>query len=464
MPDVPLADKYEGGEFFFVRECYAEYYSKVEALLVEEKKSCVTVTGTPGIGKSIFYAFFVDRFRKTHADWTIVASTYNKNTKIKKLALFEPGKQPEVHDLPTKSERREIMLRLRAGEMGAGKPNPVVEEKLLWLYDGSPEVERGLTVVFSSPNEWLRLSRNYRQTYYMPPWTLEELQLAASVLEYPFRDDEIESRFWNFGGVVRNCFLLDPAGIPVAIDELTKPIEATSDSKKLENLLVGTQNDDTHHRFLHYEPKGDGRQWDTKIVSDMVREKLAERLYSVIKGKMNKVEALLDGIPPAASLRGSIFEAHAHTKLKDANYLDARPLDGPNQSDNKRFKMQPSDEIDIFQGNAITAALLNGGPYHKPKEKNFASVDGFFFPKLPVGEVPSMNEKDKRILLFQMTVSKNHHVRASGIIYLLEKLGLLDLVKANPKRAALIFVHPAGEAKDFKRQQIHSSGTSPANR
>ncbi|KAG1703594.1 hypothetical protein DVH05_016910 [Phytophthora capsici] len=48
MPDVPLADDYRGGEFFFVRECYAGYYSKVEALLVEKKKQCVTVTGTPG--------------------------------------------------------------------------------------------------------------------------------------------------------------------------------------------------------------------------------------------------------------------------------------------------------------------------------------------------------------------------------------------------------------------------------
>ncbi|KAG1704540.1 hypothetical protein DVH05_005471 [Phytophthora capsici] len=48
MPDVPLADEYTGGEFFFVRKCYAEYYLKVEAALVEKMKQCVTVTGTPG--------------------------------------------------------------------------------------------------------------------------------------------------------------------------------------------------------------------------------------------------------------------------------------------------------------------------------------------------------------------------------------------------------------------------------
>ncbi|KAK1943307.1 hypothetical protein P3T76_004703 [Phytophthora citrophthora] len=67
--DIPLADTYKGGEFVFVRKCYAEYYLKVEDLLVEKDETCVTVTGTPdcspirivraaGIGKSVFYAFF----------------------------------------------------------------------------------------------------------------------------------------------------------------------------------------------------------------------------------------------------------------------------------------------------------------------------------------------------------------------------------------------------------------------
>ncbi|KAG1703598.1 hypothetical protein DVH05_007542 [Phytophthora capsici] len=121
--------------------------------------------------------------------------------------------------------------------------------------------------------------------------------------------------------------------------------------------------------------------------------------------------------------------------------------------------MQPSDEIDVFQSNAIAPELLSNGPYHKPNEKNFASIDGFFFPKLLVGEAPTMDEKNKRILLFQMAVSKDNPVRASGIIYLLDKLGLLDLVKTNPKRAALVFVCPTDKSKDFQQQRILSGDT-----
>ncbi|KAK1943311.1 hypothetical protein P3T76_004707 [Phytophthora citrophthora] len=69
------------------------------------------------------------------------------------------------------------------------------------------------------------------------------------------------------------------------MDYLTKPIEQISDSGKLQNLLLGTPNSDQHHRYLLYNPNGDGRQWDTEIVSDMVREKLAERLLSVTNAR-----------------------------------------------------------------------------------------------------------------------------------------------------------------------------------
>ncbi|KAG1692085.1 hypothetical protein DVH05_025893 [Phytophthora capsici] len=351
------------------------------------------------------------------------------------------------------------MWRLYERDMKAGQLNVEVERKVLWLCDGPPPVKRRQTVVFTSSNEWLRVARNDRQTYYLPPWTLEELQLAASVLGYPFSDDEIENRFWNFGGVARNFFKLDPVNIKIAIHELTEQIEAITDSRKLENLLLGKPISKTHDSILLYNPKRDGRLYGTAIVSDMVREKLSERLFSITRSKLDKVYALLKGIPPAASLRGLSFENYAHSKLQEAKRLSARSLV---QSDRKEvFKMQPSDQIDVFHGNAIAPELLNNGPYHKHQLKNFASIDGFFFPKLLVGETPTMDEKNKRILLFQMAISKDNPVRASGIIYLLDKLGLLDLVKANPKRAALVFVCPTDGSKDFKKQQILSDGTPP---
>ncbi|EEY68792.1 uncharacterized protein PITG_18686 [Phytophthora infestans T30-4] len=199
----------------------------------------------------------------------------------------------------------------------------------------------------------------------MPPWRLEELQLAASVLEYPISDDEMGERFWNFGGITNRGHL--------------------------ENLLTNRINTTTNHDFLHYEPIDDGRLVETKLVSEMVCKKLSERLLGVIEGRMNEVKGLLDGIPPAASLRGSMFEAKAHAKLRDGLELEH---------------------------SALSSLLLNKGPFHQPKSKTM----------------------DNRILFFQMTVSKTHPVHAFGIIYVLDRLGLLELVRTNPKQAALVFM------------------------
>ncbi|KAG1703595.1 hypothetical protein DVH05_007539 [Phytophthora capsici] len=172
-----------------------------------------------------------------------------------KMTVSEPGKQPEVYPGATQSKLEKIMSQLYDKDMEAGQLNVEVEKKVLWLCDGPPPVKRRQMVVFTSSNEWLHVARNDRQTYYLPPWTLEELQLAASVLEYPFSDDEIENRFWNFGGVARNFFKLDPVNIKIAIHELTESIEAITESGKLENLLLGKRTSDTYGDFLLYNPK-----------------------------------------------------------------------------------------------------------------------------------------------------------------------------------------------------------------
>ncbi|KAI9983775.1 hypothetical protein PInf_007850 [Phytophthora infestans] len=93
VPDVPLVTKYRGGEFYFVRACYKSYYVMVEDLLLKDGKECVTVTGTPGIGTSIFYAYFLERFKKANPTWTIIASAHTPEAGVTSLAVFEPGEK-----------------------------------------------------------------------------------------------------------------------------------------------------------------------------------------------------------------------------------------------------------------------------------------------------------------------------------------------------------------------------------
>lgn len=51
---------------FYVRECYATYYDEILRLLSRKHLEVVTVTGTPGIGKSMFFAYFLWRYSQEH--------------------------------------------------------------------------------------------------------------------------------------------------------------------------------------------------------------------------------------------------------------------------------------------------------------------------------------------------------------------------------------------------------------
>ncbi|KAI9981203.1 hypothetical protein PInf_008847 [Phytophthora infestans] len=474
VPDVPLATEYNGGEFYFVRGCYDVYYKKVEDRLLNDKKKCVTVTGTPGIGKSIFYAYFLERFRKANPSWTIIASAHTPTGKVESLAVFEPGEEAKHYRRPDSSTVKTAIRKVEGVDLSDETTLDRYREKLLWLCDGPPKVAFRQTVVFTNPNErWLKRVRKTLCTYYMPPWSLKELQLAASVLEYPISDDEMEERFWNFGGVARNCFLLKQEQVVLTIKDLTKPIEQITDRGHLENLLMNRENTIANHRFLHYEPVDDGRSVETKLVSEMVSKRFSERLLGVIEGRMNEVKALLDGIPPAASLRGSMFEAKAHAKLRDGLQLKVLELKAQGvftvktRQKRETFDIERSDPADNFEHSALSSLLLKKGPYHQPKSKTMESIDGFYFPKTLVSgkrkqsTALSMNMSSKRILLFQMTVSKTHPVRAFGIIYVLDRLGLLELVKTNSKRAALVFMVPQSGMKDFERQNVIADEVSP---
>ncbi|KAG3112858.1 hypothetical protein PI124_g8655 [Phytophthora idaei] len=57
LPPLLFVHQYRNGNFS-VRECYEKYYQFVKKMLLVNREKCVTVTGTPGIGKSVFYAYF----------------------------------------------------------------------------------------------------------------------------------------------------------------------------------------------------------------------------------------------------------------------------------------------------------------------------------------------------------------------------------------------------------------------
>ncbi|KAG7390842.1 hypothetical protein PHYPSEUDO_006664 [Phytophthora pseudosyringae] len=480
LPSLPFVHDYENGKYYYVRKCYEEYYQIVMEMLNAGKKF-VTVTGTPGelhdcysihlhgggIGKSVFYAYFFQRFRKEVGDTCIIAMSF-VNDRIAGATVFEDDGKSEELKFPSTLEADIDMAWKMAHTQG---------KKVLFLCDGPPESVRSPMVVFTSPNaKWLNAMRKNNSTLYMPLWTCKELQEAAFALGLAessnITDVAVEARFNTFGGVARECFLTTQFLVNKARSELVTEIKKISNPGELKNLCDGRSNRNDCHRLLHYVPDESTMLPETQLASPFVVEKLAQHMLEGVENDRDRLRTELKGIPQGASLRGWLFETGVHEGLQRGCKLQARLLqdnDTPGNSDindvqlEQTFEIAESPQPDEFKLKDLSPAAAMRGPYHKPESDQFESIDGFYLPKMDSTEVTAPQlvvwNAINLLILFQITISKTHPVNASGIISVLKKLGLLKAVKSNPRQAALLFVVPEDIAACYKRQEIVPEAT-----
>ena len=96
-PVLPMSERYCKPKMF-VRDCYSKYYEYLTQLLIcENKIDHITISGTPGIGKSMFYNWFFDKYRTAHRDKVIVCASFNRDRVMQRCVSFKFGKVPVEH-------------------------------------------------------------------------------------------------------------------------------------------------------------------------------------------------------------------------------------------------------------------------------------------------------------------------------------------------------------------------------
>ena len=144
------------------------------------------------------------------------------------------------------------------------------------------------------------------------------------------------------------------------------------------------------------------------------------RLISFISGAV--------GNPLLSSIRGGLFEAHAHQRLcsgetfKTRLLSDPGPGSGDDETDDAYFG--PLATRDVSHVNDISP-----GYYCRPVAKNFESIDSLIAPNK----------------LFQITVSDKHPIKHNGLEKLKDKLDSSGEIR-------LYFVVPSDRYSSFQRQ------------
>ncbi|KAG3071755.1 hypothetical protein PI124_g18710 [Phytophthora idaei] len=140
---------------------------------------------------------WVNRFlRRNHSEsdvphvfkeWVVIAISF-LDKKAREVAIFEDGHMKQV-----------VRVDIEAVMSAATKNAAKLSKEVFFLYPSEIRHD-GHMVVFTSPNaEWLQKVERSNCTYYMPLWTVGELQAAATVVNPNV--NAVAVRFELLGGV-----------------------------------------------------------------------------------------------------------------------------------------------------------------------------------------------------------------------------------------------------------------------
>lgn len=429
---VPMAFTYRQTQYY-IRESYVAYYKQIQEL-IEGEMPWISVTGTPGIGKSVFYFYVFERMRKEYPNMTFICASFSSKSNLKECIVFYPD--GKIENCTSVDQRPYI---------------PILLENAIHLYDGPPKVEprHSKMVTFTSPNhDWFEVIRKEPQhcKLFMPIWTFDELLDANDLLNLGVGEEQLQQAFGVFGGVARYCLQPNVDLFENAVRDIVTCLSKVNSYKDVKNCLLGkTGYDGTSHRIFYCMPLASEHSGyyfraeyfiGSKWIAARVRESVEEN------EKMNR-EALmrqLRGLREAAALFGWLFEQFAHETFVEGGEFDMHSL---LIGQARKLRLDAGSVLYNRFSTSKTLEFAFSDIYMIPDKGNFESVDSFYY-----------RESESALFAFQMTTSLNHNIKAHGLMKLLELAGKLDLFARCEMQLVLVFVVPKNIATEFKKQQI----------
>ncbi|KFH63328.1 hypothetical protein MVEG_10738 [Podila verticillata NRRL 6337] len=379
----------------YVRQTYKDLFDEILKMFENSQEKQIVVTGTPGIGKSVFLIYLAIRLLAESDDDNPPIIIFH--TKWSDICFVFGG-----------------CSTVRSGNIKDFTPFLTLTDT--WYFvDSAPEpvLDKARTVVSVSPktlfseDSYLDIDKDVAWRYYMAPWNLEELKKCRSCVEdlkvVPLQ--VVEELYSRIGGVPRYVLArpkkelrLYPNNLEGAkeksCERLVQALGRVEDPVMMMQLFVqGKDSLDFSSRLVHRWPKEDHRSLRLEWASTHVAEEVATLLdeYSctrMLKMLINK---------PYESASGIIFEAYVLRTFRDGGHT---------------FELK-----DLQTGKSVHLNIPRSpkSQYQKP--------------------TPSKDHRSRRL----SKASFQHHWIAT------------------PKEARLIFVVPSHVYADFRKQDYLTS-------
>jgi hypothetical protein len=395
----------------YVRKCYEDVF---DLLLKNINMESFAISGTPGIGKSLFFVYILYRLMKDFSEKTLSL----KPNRI----VYQMTNSYRCFDLQQQTVA--IITKLEAEVL-------VLNADTFYVIDGQTTQMSSscITLFISSPRSQQYkkfVDQTMAKEWYFPVWTLAELQTCQRHC-YPDLSIEIlEERYRVCGGVARFVFHQDYS-IPVpkkmksalndadAIRGVKYVGETTNifpESHSLLQILVGDDEFGNAYQFVGL---------------DVASKYVGEQLWIHHSAQMmTNLQDMFGGSPNEISRH--LFEIYGHMVFSvGGRALKCRCLEDATVTEITLDALN-SQRITFGKDTIPTAAALTGSYYEPTDDDNFPAIDSLS----PQG-------------MFQFTVAAEHPIR--GVKTLRSLCKLYD----EPK---LYFVVPPHRFEKFKKQSF----------
>ena len=362
----------------YERESYKDLYKIIFEGGTAQKNLDVIILGNPGIGKSYFALYALCNVLRAGKNVIFQCVPHNV------VYWFKPGSSVlHANCLPLLGEKSDSMLFVDAGTRVTGTFPPYFSR----------------TIVFSSParQNYVGLYKlNTSVLMYMPVWSAEEVEHAASLLKFDVKS--VMKNFDIYGGIPRFIFPSpDDLRRGNLLEDLNRAI--TKCDLDVVYALGATDPEEQSYRVLHrmLKCKDDGSpdysNYCLDFASLYVSEKVFARIYEKEQQRLMSFLRASDGDSNLAALRGKLFEQKAHELLSNGGVFRIRELDSTGHQTKVVTQLRLPLKT-VFRFNELTDAPTESSYYLKPQSKRYAAVDSISPPDMA----------------FQMTVSLEHTI------------------------------------------------------
>ncbi|KAG3161418.1 hypothetical protein PI126_g6450 [Phytophthora idaei] len=321
---LPLTER----QTLYIRSSYKSIAAQALSKVDPNRRKYAVITGTPGVGKSVFVYYVM---------WRLI--------KDKKRVLFTTRQPPIYFDGSTIHECKQLPY---SGNQQFWSPD-------LWCLVDSVDptnvvgmpIERCSVLLASTPRrdcigEFKKLVPT-PDVFYMPLWTTEELATIAPM--YPHAAAAWQNRFECLGGVPR-LVLQDIGTNPQAL------LMSACSSCSLDDciMLVSIYSEINSKTkiaqiSIHIHSQEPYREYKVVYASDLAMQLIVRTKWRLDRAKLQSLLGSSDGNPLAQSLCGYIFELYSMDLLEHGGTFVYRKL---LSRKSKRKRGTPADgTIDI---------------------------------------------------------------------------------------------------------------------